>query len=352
VGKQIFFRAGKGGSLWRSDGTTEGTLVVKHSSDARWLTAYRGALLFTAWDHASGYELWRSDGTVAGTGLVTDLRPGPDDASPFWLTVVDEHVLFSAWTEEFGREIWQTDGTQSGTRLLHDLVPGEGSSSPAMFTVVGPRVFFLANDGFSGVEPWVINDCVAPELGCPADLVAEATGPSGAAVAWPPPRVSDNKPASPTVTFSQSPGSTFPLGTTPITIIATDESGNKSSCEFNVAVRDTRPPHLICPPDQVIERTSRHGAVVNYPPAKASDDVSTPKVMYGRPPGTQFPSGQTVVRISATDAAGNRAQCTFQVSVVEPSHRGCGCGASASGGLSGWLLLMALSRFAWRRRKA
>ena len=35
-----------------------------------------GELQFTATDGASGFELWKTDGTTAGTVLVKDINPG------------------------------------------------------------------------------------------------------------------------------------------------------------------------------------------------------------------------------------------------------------------------------------
>ncbi|HYO58382.1 ELWxxDGT repeat protein [Archangium sp.] len=354
AGGLVFFRAGDGGSLWRSDGSAGGTFVIKNSSDVRFLTNLKGTLLFTAWDDASGFELWRSDGTVAGTVLVEDIRPGRDGSAPSWLTVVDGKVLFNAETAEEGRELWSTDGTREGTMLLHDIVPGPGSSEPSWLTPVGPRVFFITDDGTSGTEPWVLNDCTPPELVCPSEVKAEAKGPRGVGVTWSPATASDDKPAPPVISYSHALGGDFPLGVTAVTATATDESGNSTRCSFNVRVRDTTAPKLACPQNMEVWRMFRYGSSVDFM-AEATDTVSKPAIFYDPPPGSDFVVGITPVRVTATDAAGNVSRCTFDVRVrreYEPRSGGCGCGAASPGVLSGWALLAAVSMLAGRRRKS
>lgn len=355
VGGQVFFVSGAGGSLWRSDGTATGTYVVKESSNARFLTNLNGQLLFTAWDDASGFELWRSNGSVAGTALVEDIRPGRDSAAPFWLTVVDGKVLFSAETAEEGRELWSTDGTREGTALLHDIVPGPGSSAPSWLTPMGPRVFFVTDDGTDGAEPWVLNDCTPPELVCPARVYMEAQGPAGAPVTYGLATASDNKPGLPRISYSKISGSDFPIGDTAVFATAIDESGNSSSCSFQVVVNDTTAPKLTCPRDMEVYRKYRYGAKVDFR-AEATDAVSKPAINYEPAPGSDFVVGVTKVRVTASDTFGNVSRCSFDVKVrrdYEPQgDSGCGCGASSPGVLSGWALLTAVSMLAGRRRKS
>jgi len=79
-----------------------------------------------------------------------------------------------------------------------------------------------------------VADGQAPAITCPGNQTATATSSSGAAVSFAP-TASDN---CGTVITSCSPpsGSTFPLGTTPVTCTATDGAANQNSCGFNVQV--------------------------------------------------------------------------------------------------------------------
>lgn len=85
----------------------------------------------------------------------------------------------------------------------------------------------------------------APVLTCPANLVAEWTGPGGPIVDFPPVTVLDECDPNPAVVYSVEPGSVFPFGTTTVTVTATDSGGNSSVCSFDVRVVDTTPPRAV-----------------------------------------------------------------------------------------------------------
>jgi hypothetical protein len=106
---------------------------------------------------------------------------------------------------------------------------------------------------------------------------------------------------------------------------------------------------LTCPPDQHVATTAL-STRVDYPPATVIDDVATPTITYSHPSGTRFPLGNTQVVVTATDDAGNSAQCTFTVRAVPP---GCSAvpGDVAELGLIP-LVLMALFKGLRSRRKA
>lgn len=84
-----------------------------------------------------------------------------------------------------------------------------------------------------------------PVLQLPANITAEATSASGAAVTYTATATDDLDP-SPVVSCSPASGSTFPLGTTTVTCTATDAANNSSSGSFTVTVQDTTAPAVTC----------------------------------------------------------------------------------------------------------
>jgi ELWxxDGT repeat protein len=58
-----------------------------------------------------GWELWKSDGTEEGTVMVKDIRPGPDPSDPNGMTVMGDTLYFSAKDGIHGNELWTSDGT-------------------------------------------------------------------------------------------------------------------------------------------------------------------------------------------------------------------------------------------------
>ena len=74
-----------------------------------------------------------------------------------------------------------------------------------------------------------------------------------------------------------------------------------------------------CQPDMVVARTGVPcGEVVSFlPPAFADNCDETPTVVCVPAPGSFFPLGTTIVTCTATDDAGNRGYCTFNVTVSD-----------------------------------
>ncbi|QGJ71139.1 Hypothetical protein PBC10988_28420 [Planctomycetales bacterium 10988] len=164
VSGTLYFRANDGSSgyeLWKSDGTEAGTQLVKdlyfgpNSSDPQELVNVSGTLFFQANDGSNGMELWMSDGTSGGTQLVKDINSvGFAGSNPDFLTNVDGTLFFSANDGTSGRELWKSDGTNGGTQLVKNTSPGAGDSSPDYLTNFDGTLFFAADDGSAGRELW------------------------------------------------------------------------------------------------------------------------------------------------------------------------------------------------------
>lgn len=123
VSGTLFFRGHNGtrSALWKSDGTTSGTVVVKQVATDH-LTNVNGTLFFNGFDSDHGYELWSSDGTDAGTNLIKDVTPGREGTSLERAVEVDGTYYFVP--SDSGRreiELWKSDGTAAGTQLIKNL---------------------------------------------------------------------------------------------------------------------------------------------------------------------------------------------------------------------------------------
>lgn len=207
LGDVVFFRAddgSQGAELWMSDGTVEGTALVKDilpgpgGGFPAALTRVGAELYFAANDGAHGQELWKSDGTEAGTVMVKDITPGAgltSLAAPFhavgselffavqtpagqslWKSggteggtvevkpigramgpgaVVGSTLFFFALDDSQGWELWTSDGTPDGTSRVENLNPGpEDGVAPFELLAWGGEVYFGGDDGAHGVEPW------------------------------------------------------------------------------------------------------------------------------------------------------------------------------------------------------
>jgi hypothetical protein len=95
----------------------------------------------------------------------------------------------------------------------------------------------FAFDNLSTANP----DTTPPVLTLPGNLVAEATGPSGAVVTFSA-SATDETDGAVAVTLNPASGSTFPLGTTTVNASAKDAAGNTATGSFTVTVQDTTAP--------------------------------------------------------------------------------------------------------------
>ncbi len=180
VGRKVFFKADSkdgeyGETLWVTDGTTEGTIMLTDinttvANDATgatagakldWFTNFKNQkLFFTAYSAEYGQEPWVSDGTPEGTYMIRDLTEGFDDnglprgAGAFTTCAMGDYMYFRGNDpgNTAGIELIRTDFTYEGTTLVADLnkVPtatGTNNGTPDIFCVYDGVLFMKAQSG-------------------------------------------------------------------------------------------------------------------------------------------------------------------------------------------------------------
>lgn len=165
VDSLIYFRAyhaDYGAELWAYNSNTGVAYLVKDiwpgsegSSFPAELVSYKGKLIFQAHDGVYGEELWISDGTEEGTQMLKNINeeaggPPYGHSQPGKFYEANDLLFFSADDGINGRELWQTDGTEEGTIMVDDIGYGSDGSDPGSFTAINGYLYFHAyyNDSY------------------------------------------------------------------------------------------------------------------------------------------------------------------------------------------------------------
>ena len=146
--------------LYKSDGTAAGTTLLKKIDgtgygDVNNFFVFQDKLLFTVMQPSTGRELWVSDGTTENTGMLKDIHEGPADGMVArGFAEFQNAVYFTAFSPAHGSELWKTDGTAAGTVLVKDIVPGPDSSTPMYLAATSNGLYFAAYTPEHGYEIW------------------------------------------------------------------------------------------------------------------------------------------------------------------------------------------------------
>ncbi|HVT59871.1 MAG TPA: ELWxxDGT repeat protein [Thermoanaerobaculia bacterium] len=247
--QNFFFLSGGGRrgdpiAVWRTDGTTQGTVKVFDLPPALGEQAGDPGMYLVGADFYftnelgthGPHETWKSDGTTAGTVKISQSCCRPPNFASFGFTRIGNTVYYidytyvdytganqsylrqtdgtpagTAWTELAGslvinptdllavggflylfadapvpgdRLLWRTDGTPAGTTVLATFRGGSGDAAPRSLVALGGSVAFVADDGVHGLEPW-ITDGTAAGTRMLADILPGTGGsrPGGLTVA-------------------------------------------------------------------------------------------------------------------------------------------------------------------------
>ncbi|XP_072051832.1 uncharacterized protein [Amphiura filiformis] len=199
------------------------------------------------------------------------------------------------------------------------------------FTVGDTEVTYTFTDGAQNsatctftITVQAAADTTAPTItSCPSDITVDvAQGTTSATATWTEPTATDNvTPANQLTTVrSHNSGSTFNLGTTTVVYSISDAAGNGATCTFNVIVQTGTSTPIItnCPSNIVVQGTGTT-AIASWTPPTGTSSINGVAIspFATHTPGTSFPIGNTDVTYVFIDSAGNSAQCSFTVTVVQ-----------------------------------
>lgn len=150
--KYCYFIANNGttNALWRTDGTTDGTIEVMPSvtngiSDAGYSTTDAENLWFINYlNNNASQQLYKSNGTVEGSSLVHSTLSYPQNLTTYkgaaWFQSKDIAALFNA-------EVWRSDGLSVNTGLALDIAGSSASSDPYAFFELNDKLYFFGKNG-------------------------------------------------------------------------------------------------------------------------------------------------------------------------------------------------------------
>jgi large repetitive protein len=147
--------AAEGLELWGTDGTPEGTGLLKDlcpdcSGDPVLLGSTPQQAFYAVLDGGRVPQLWRTDGTTAGTRALTDFFNWTEQQYRAAAINPDgDRLYFPAFGPQ-GGEVWVSDGTVAGTHSFAD----PGGPSPYQVAPAAGGVYFLATDAGGEADLW------------------------------------------------------------------------------------------------------------------------------------------------------------------------------------------------------
>jgi len=261
-------------------------------------------------------------GTTTVTWTVTDVNGNSTTATQTVTVtdVIDPTITAPANVTVNANSSCAAFNVNLGTPVTNDncSVISVTNDAPAVFTVGTTTVTWTVTDASgntaTAVQTITVNDTQAPVITAPANITVsagvdcQATGVAlGSAVA------SDNCSG---VTVSNDAPVSFPVGTTTVTWIVTDASGNTATAAQTVTVIDNTMPTITAPSDVTVNANSgcsATGVVLGTP--VTADNCTVASVTNNAP--TTFPIGTTTVTWTVTDVNGNVTTAAQTVTVVD-----------------------------------
>jgi len=140
-----YFVLSGGSSLWKSDGSASGTVKIKENIEAGDFIVKNDTLFFSVGGYYNPTSLWKTDGTEEGTMMVVD-NIGNGISS---ITVINNtlyFMVFREWGKQYGEpdkyELWKSDGSTVGTKKIINLE----SQYIIRLKTLNNMLYFVVND--------------------------------------------------------------------------------------------------------------------------------------------------------------------------------------------------------------
>lgn len=141
----LYFTPPDDSSVWKTDGTPQGTSVVQTFPDGNGVGDFvtkDGMLYFLVGDPTNGSSFWKTDGSSNGASVVWAIGAGAPGANVFRLNSIGNKIYFETYLGEGATSqynLYASDGTAAGTSLLLTSQYLDGSLTP-----IGDEVYFNA----------------------------------------------------------------------------------------------------------------------------------------------------------------------------------------------------------------
>lgn len=269
--------------------------------------------------------------TLFPSGTVNNLLPG---SLPGCITGTAD-TLVTTCSQAYNDWVWYDFPVTCNQPVSYTLLAGNTVVLTEGCGALYPATIAEANGFTDQGGPAIAIDGQPCEGHVVMASTADACTPSGVAT-WVPTVADDCDPNPSIPQSSLQSGDTFLLGDTPVTISASDNLGQLTTCTFTVRMSsgaDADPPALTCPADVVA--TTDPGtcqAGVSYDAVTATDTCGDVNAILSAGIGSSgsFPLGETTETYTATDPSGNSGSCSLTVSVSDPEDPVVSCPADVT----------------------
>ena len=235
----------------------------------------------------------------------------------------------SAKVPDFTGNVTATDNCTAVGSLVITQAPTAGISVSTGTTNVTITVKDAAGNPTTCTTSFTVNDVTAPTITkCAPAQSANADANCSAKVPDFTGNVTatDNCTASNALVITQFPvaGTSVTKGVTTVTLTIKDAAGNPTTCTTTFTVTDNTAPAITCPSNITLSACQ---STATYAPPTATDNCPGVTVARTAGPasGSTFANGTTTtITYTATDASGNKKDCSFTVTRAATLMAKCG----------------------------